>query len=174
MKFAAVLAAIALTGCISAPVPPLIGAARSGDTARIAQLIASGADVNVRGGVNNWTALMHAIHKNQLESVKALLDAGADVNAVAVRETALTMAAAYGYADIVRELLDYGAKPSADALDGAVGGANDIDRFTVGKCQAETVRALIEKDPSLGAGASTLRIARLKGCREVIALLEHE
>lgn len=128
---------------------PLIVAARTGDTTRIAELIASGADVNERGGVNDWTPLMHAIHKNQAGSVKALLDGHADVSATAGREDALTMAAAYGYADIVTLLLDHGVIASRAALAAAVGGSTDIDRLTVGHCQADTVKVLLARDPLL-------------------------
>ena len=137
MKMATVLVCLAMAGCIpmGPPLSPLIGAAREGDTARMAELLASGADPNGRGGVNHWTPLMHAIHKNQAGSVRVLLGAGADLNARAGNQTALVMAAGYGYADIVKLLLDRGATPTAEALDAAVGGVPDIDRFTVGRCR---------------------------------------
>src|SRR6058998_2152044 len=89
---------------------------------------------------------MHAIHKGQKGSVQALVAAGADVNAKSGKGiTALIMAAGYGYGDIVQLLLDKGADPYAETSDGdnalaaAVGGVPDIDKFTVGKCQTETV-----------------------------------
>ena len=43
---------------------PLIAAAREGHTADIQRMIREGADPNESAGVNNWTPLMHAIHKN--------------------------------------------------------------------------------------------------------------
>src|SRR6266404_5846559 len=134
MKLAFVVVILPLAGCMRSgePSSPIIGAAREGDVLAIADLVSKGADVNARGGVNGWTPLMHAIHKNQSGSVRALLDAGADLNATAGHETALTMAAAYGYADIVRLLLDRGAPATPEALSAAVVGANDIERFTVG------------------------------------------
>jgi len=95
------------------PVPPLCMAARAGDTARIAELVKSGADVNQRGGVNDWTALMHAVHKNQPDAVRALLDAGADVNAAAGargRTTALRLAETAGLRDIAAMLRAHGAQ----------------------------------------------------------------
>jgi len=94
------------------PVPPLCAAARSGNTARIAELIRAGADVDERGGINNWTALMHAVHKSQPEAVRALLDAGADVNAAAGargRDTALRLAEIQGLCDIAAMLREWGA-----------------------------------------------------------------
>ena len=114
--------------------------------------------------------------------MKALLEHGADVNALmGHRRNDLIMAAGYGYADIVRLLLDAGADPGyrdqdgGTALSAAVGGTMDIDRFTVGKCQTETVRVLLERAPQLRASASIgdvqKRIARFAGCSEVMALL---
>jgi ankyrin repeat protein len=95
------------------PLPPLIVAAREGDASRIADLVKSGADINERGGVNDWTPLMHAVHKNQVNSVRALIAAGADVNLTAGaegRDTALRLAEAEGYAEITVLLRDAGAK----------------------------------------------------------------
>jgi ankyrin repeat protein len=94
------------------PVPPLCLAARAGDTAGIAELVRAGADVNERGGVNNWTALMHAVHKNQPGAVRALLGAGADVNATAGargRDTALRLAEIQGLHDIATMLREHRA-----------------------------------------------------------------
>jgi ankyrin repeat protein len=95
------------------PVPPLCRAARDGDTARIAELVRSGADVNERGGVNDWTALMHAVHKNQPGAVRALIDAGADVNAKAGalgRDTALRLAEIQDLRDVAVMLREHGAR----------------------------------------------------------------
>jgi ankyrin repeat protein len=99
------------------PVPPLCVAARAGDTASIDELVRSGADVNQRGGVNNWTALMHSVHKNQPGAVRALLNAGADVNAAAGargRDTALRLAEIQGLDDIADLLRRHGAAAKRD------------------------------------------------------------
>jgi ankyrin repeat protein len=166
---------LAACGPFGQNLSPIIGAAREGDTARITELAKAGADVNVRGGVNSWTPLLHAIHKNQIGSVRALLDAGADVNASGGGGvTPLVMAAGYGYTDIVRLLLSRGAPSSAGALSAAVTGTSDIDRFTVGQCQTETVRALLEQDRSLRIGAASVRVAKLAGCKEIVALVEQK
>src|SRR4026208_1906116 len=145
-----------LAGCGSQPLPPLVGAARSGNTQAIAALLAKGADPNQPWGVNGWTPLMHAIHKSRKGSVDALSAGGADVNARSGKGmTALIMAAGYGYRDIVQLLLEKGADAYAETSDGdnaltaAVGGVPDIDKFTVGKCQTETVKALLAKAPDL-------------------------
>jgi ankyrin repeat protein len=114
MKLASILFACILTACESGPpISPLIAAAREGDISRIAELVKSGADVNQRGGVNNWTPLMHAVHKKRPGSVRTLLDAGADVNLVAGgrgRDTALGLAEVDGDDDIAAMLRDHGAK----------------------------------------------------------------
>ncbi len=157
----------------------LIAAARAGDAAVVECLLRHAADPNLRGGVNDWTPLMHAIHRNQISTVRALLDGGADVNGRGRSgETALMMAAGYGYTPIVELLLDRGADTRAQMPDGAtvfsiaVGGVPDIDRFTLGACQIETIKALKRKDPGLslppnvwgGAAKVSAVVARLRGC----------
>lgn len=102
-----------LLGCaVGTQVPPLCAAARAGDTTLIEALLGSGEDVNQRGGVNNWTALMHAVHKNQPAAVEALLEAGADVNATAGARghtTALLLAESEGMPRIAALLRAHGA-----------------------------------------------------------------
>jgi ankyrin repeat protein len=173
-----------LSGCVGQPDVPLIGATRSGDTSAIATLLSQGADPNQRWGVNGWTPLMHAIHKNQKGSVEALIAGGADVNARGNGGmSALIMAARYGYGDIVRLLLAKGADPYAETPDGdnalaaAVGGVPDIDKFTVGKCQTDTVSALLQEAPDLKLpanfyGRAARLAARAAGCVEVLGLIE--
>jgi hypothetical protein len=185
MKYAlfAVSSALWLAGCAIDPGHPLIGAARSGDVQAIHTLLAQGADPNQRWGVNDWTPLMHAIHKNQKASVEALLSGGADANARGGHGiTALMMAAGYGYTPIVQLLLDKGADPYAETRDGdsalatAVGGVPDIDKFTVGQCQTDTVAALLKKAPSLKLkdnfyGRAARLAAHAAGCADVLALI---
>jgi ankyrin repeat protein len=144
-----------------------VWAARFGQPAVIQLLIKNGADPNARSGVNGWPVLMHAIHKDQPQAVKALLSNGASPNTRGDSdETALMMAAGYGYSDIVRILLDHGADARAtrsngeNALDFALSGMTDIDRFTFGHCQTEVVRVLRDKVPDLTAKNG----AKLKRC----------
>jgi len=157
----------------------LIRSARAGAVPEVAALLRHGADPNLRGGVNNWTPLMHAVHKNQIGAVRALLDGGAQVDSRGRSgETALMMAAGYGSTPLVELLLDRGANPRAATPDGynvlaaALGGVPDIDRFTLGSCQAATVRALKRKDPSLHlpdnlwarVAQFSAGMAKLRGC----------
>lgn len=132
----------------------LVWAARYGQPEAISVLVRRGADPNVTWGVNDWTVLLHAIHKNRLSSVVALIENGADANAAGGNgETPLMMAAGYGYTDIVRTLLNRGADarrtlPGGETvLDFAAAGVMDIDRFTWGTCQVETVRLLRARVP---------------------------
>lgn len=170
-----VFAALALSACCNTyggGNNPLIGAVRTGDIEQTRSLIDNGADPNARAGVNGWPALMHAVHKHQTGSVIALLKGGADIDArMPDGKTALMMAAGYGYNDIVRVLLDRGADVRAKtnggetALSFAVLGTADIDEFTLGKCQTQTVRLLVDRAPDLKK--ATWRTAQRAGCRSI-------
>jgi ankyrin repeat protein len=108
-------AVLCITACMNPgpPISPLIAAAREGDTAQISGLIKAGADVNQRGGVNDWTPLMHAVHKNQIAAVRALIEAGADINLTAGargRDTALRLAMVQDHPEIAALLREHGAK----------------------------------------------------------------
>lgn len=146
----------------------LIDAARDGDAAAIRAAIAKGADPNaIDQGENGWTPLMHAIHKGQAASVAALLDAGADPNRRGRGgDTPLMMAAGYGYAPIVQQLLACGAdrnltnRKGETALDFALAGVTDIDRFTYFECQDKTATLLA----GAPARAASIRWAQVKGC----------
>jgi ankyrin repeat protein len=173
MRTAAYLLSLTLLcACGGGPLTTIIVAARNGDAAQIRALAARGADVNERAGVNGWTPLEHAIHKNQLASVQALLDAGADPNAASPGGTTpLIMAAGYGYTPIVELLLHNRANPRLtdgkgnNALDAAMSGTGDIDRFTLLDCQKPTVAALRREVPDLSPRGRTQLEAWAKRCR---------
>lgn len=90
----------------------VITAARTGHAELLPDLKAHGADLEEGSGVNGWSPLKHAIHRNQVQSVQALLAAGANPDANTGRYgTPLRMAAEHGYKPIVQALLDHGADP---------------------------------------------------------------
>jgi hypothetical protein len=165
------LAALFLLGCSYAEFTPLANAARAGDITAIRDLIAHGANPNQAAGNNNWSPLLHAIHKNQIKSVEALLDGGADINRRSGDAiTPLMMAAGYGYVDIVQLLLRRGANPKITdsagfhAVDLAVAGVPDLDRFTLFQCQDETVEVLRAADPSIAVNPRALMWGKAKRC----------
>ena len=115
-------------------VPVLLVAVRAGSAPVVDALLKSGADVNVRDVDTDRTPLLEAM--GQIDIVKLLLAAGADVNAASRKEydllrgmTPLMLAALEGSEDLVQLLLDKGADVSARAPDGAtaLALAKDID-----------------------------------------------
>jgi ankyrin repeat protein len=160
----------------------LTWAARGDQPAVIAALAARGARPDdCRAGVNSWTPLLHAIHKNQTAAVEALILAGADVNrAPRGGATPLMMAVGNGQLRITRALLDAGADPRAATEAGATvfsiavsGGAlTDIERPILGGCHTEIVRELLRRAPDLTLPRTVHgRLAQwnawFNGCEEV-------
>ncbi len=90
----------------------LMKAVRSVDALRV--LIAAGANVNAKGK-RGQTALLYAAEYGNVEIVRALIDAGADLTvSVRFREGALTalhVAVRMGHVECVRALLNAGANP---------------------------------------------------------------
>lgn len=158
---------------------PLASAARNGRVEAIELLLARGADPHRGCGVNGWTPLLHALHKNQLAAAERLI---ATCNPPSAElDSALFMAAGYAQTEAVAALLKRGADPlkdfgnGANALSNAVSGAFDID-FSYQGCATHTatVRALLAvPDVKLqgSAGSSSLRSAERRGCTEMVTLL---
>ena len=156
----------------------LTWAARHGQVETLRALLRSGASPNLATGHNGWPPLVHAIHTGQNEAAIELLESGADVQGPGGRR-GLLMAAGYGNASMVRELLARGADPHSDGImTDAVGGAWDIDYQWPG-CgpHTEAVRALLEAAPDLRLGDGfwarrALSRARKRGCAELVELVE--
>ncbi len=179
-------AALLLASCAPSnpPFTPLIHATRAGDLASMAALLDRGANPDEPAGVNRWPPIHHAVHKHQRAALALLLERGADPNAAPPNGyTALMMAGGYGDLESARVLLSHGAdarrrtRNAQSALHFAVGGALDIDRFTAGDCQTETVKLLAAAAPELRlGGALTDRLpvwlARAGGCGEVVRVAQ--
>jgi hypothetical protein len=159
---------------------PLASAARSGHVDAIEILLGRGADPHRGCGVNGWTPLLHALHKNQKAAALRLMATCSAPSAEL--DDALFMAAGYAQTTAVVALLKRGADPhkdfgnGANALSNAVEGAFDID-FSFQGCAAhtDTVRAILESgDLQLAgsAGASARRSAERRGCADMLALLK--
>jgi ankyrin repeat protein len=153
----------------------LIWASRTGRADSIAELVRAGVDPNQQdSGPNGWTPLMHAIHKNQLESVRALLSAGAEPDLASPKGlTPLMLAAAQGEGAIVEELLASGADPRLKQP----GGETALTHAVVA-ADARCVKALLGRAPDLRLGDTwedwlAPKVARLRGRTEVVALLKH-
>ena len=86
-------------------------AARNLDGAAMDRMLREGANVNSRNRLGE-SALVIVLKKDRLDLAMQLLAADADVNLAAVNGITPLMAAAYGgHADMVKTLLDRGAKP---------------------------------------------------------------
>ncbi|HEY7301706.1 MAG TPA: ankyrin repeat domain-containing protein [Xanthobacteraceae bacterium] len=84
-----------------------------------AELVRHGADVNERSK-NGFTAISFAAQQGDTDSIRTLLEAGANVNDVAPKSglTPLIIATAMGRAKAVTLLLDKGANPNVAAANG--------------------------------------------------------
>lgn len=96
---------------------PLSQAAINGNAAIIEQLLDAGVQADERGA-DDQTALMVVSRTSHTDAAKALLKAGADVNAVEQwrGQTALMWASAQQQPAMVELLLDSGADPNAQSL----------------------------------------------------------
>jgi ankyrin repeat protein len=165
---------------------PLMSAARRGDLGIMRALIDAGADVNRHDARNHWTALLHALHKEQGGAAALLLERGADPNqAGGSGETPLMFAALDNDTATVSALLAHGARADArtlsgeTALDIAVAGgafADLTDRPLLGGCYPQTVKLLVAADRRVrvrqGFGPLSARWwAEMKGCTQTLALL---
>jgi ankyrin repeat protein len=111
------LASLLMIATLSAAEAPLTDVVRSGDVRAIRAALQT-SDVN-RPDADGSTALHWAVHRDAVEVVKLLVDAGANVKAVNRYGVApLTLACTNGNAAIVEQLLRAGADPHTTAADG--------------------------------------------------------
>src|SRR5262245_5225331 len=89
--------------------PPLLEAAENGDRIAVSRLLDEGAGVDTRA-VDGTTALHWAVRADRLDTVRLLLESGADAAAAdRYGVTPLYLAAENGNAAIIAALLDAGA-----------------------------------------------------------------
>jgi uncharacterized protein len=162
--------ALLLLGCSHQKESPLVGAVRAGNVEAVRTLIKGGADPNATSGGNDWPPLLHAVHVNQLQTAAALIDGGAAIDAASSSGmTPLMMAAGYDNPEMVTLLVSRGANPAVvdgdrkTALDYAITGVTDIDRFTYFRCNQSTAAQLMGVSPAPRTGS--LKWAKSKGCK---------
>src|SRR5262245_13921144 len=131
--------AIAASTAFADPNTDLIAAAKKGDAAKVKKLIGDGADVNFKTpyGV---TALLQAAGQGHLEVVKILLEHKADPNVkdTFYGQTPLDSAGEEGKIEILKALLDAGAKGGKDVLrTAAAGGKLELVKVILEKAKLE-------------------------------------
>jgi ankyrin repeat protein len=114
MMLRALVAALLLLLALSSActTSSLLNAAGGGDTRSVVEILQQGVDANASFPITGTRALMIAAAQGHVDTVRALLDAGADVNAADVTGWTPLHAAAYnGDLQIVKLLLGHGAIP---------------------------------------------------------------
>ena len=97
----------------------LLDSAEAGDTSEVLSLIRDGAGVNARGLPYGDTALMRASARGHIDTVRALLEKGGEVDARdSAGRTALMDAASEGYTDTAKLLLEKGATINSQDKEG--------------------------------------------------------
>jgi len=130
-------------------------AARTGNSAKVAQLIACGASVHSSCEVFERTSLHYAAHYGQLACVKMLVELGSDVEAVDLNgETPIHLAAERGHADVIEWLAHMGGA----AVDRRTKhGALPLHHAAINNCHAAAV-ALLALMKAREGGLEALRV----------------
>ncbi|MDO9299492.1 ankyrin repeat domain-containing protein [Bradyrhizobium sp.] len=140
-------------------------------------LIRLGADPN-KLEIDRYDIITIAAVANDVPMLKIALEGGGNPKAVTSRYdgTALIAAAHLGHAEVVRTLI--AAKAPLDHVNNLQWTAliESIVLGDGGKNHTETLRALVEAGANVnipdGSGATPLKLARNRGYREMIAILE--
>jgi outer membrane protein assembly factor BamB len=111
----ALVIALPLLGLPAGTAEDLWAAARQGDTARVAELLAHGVDPNAEFRAGG-TALLFAAQRGHAEVVRLLLDHGADLRATEKLNQTSALHFATGYPEVVKILVERGADVNAREL----------------------------------------------------------
>ena len=88
----------------------LMDAVKTGDTARVVELIDRGADLNTKDYYTGYTPLIQAAWRGHTDIATLLIEGGADVNAKGSDgHTPLIWATVNGHTDIIKLLRAHGA-----------------------------------------------------------------
>ncbi len=141
----------------------LFDAARSGDRARVTQMLDAGVSVNAKARYDA-TALMFAADKGHLEVVRLLIDRGADVNATDTfyRFRAIDLALMNNHRHVAAYLLERGSRGAANALSAGIR-AGDEPLVSA---------ALASSDLQPSALASAVATAKRGGNAAIVQLVE--
>lgn len=148
----------------------LIGAVIAGDRARLENFLKNGVNPNARPDLWGKTAMIHAVERNDVETVRLLLDAGADPDLKAGGYTPLGRAAILGYGRIAGMLLKYGADPDLRSSDGntPLTAAASMNRLQV-------IRVLLPARPDYTLrnrhGRTALSLAAMEGYEEAVRIM---
>ena len=148
----------------------LISASKSGNAAKVQELIAKGVNVNEKDEYGS-TAIIYSVAADSDDCVKLLTANGADVNSKnIVGETPLTIASKKGRIKIVKTLLESDADPN---LKGKYGWTALMNAVVPG--HVDVVKELLSKgaDPGIknDSGTTAIMIAEKLKKPEMIELL---
>lgn len=152
----------------------LLRAAAAGDSAKLRELIANGADVRLRESTLGDPPLVLAARNGDVDAIIVLLDAGASVYGVGnSNATALTVAAENGHTDAVRILLHAGAE--VDHLTGGLIADQTVLMRAAESGHDETVDILLSAGADVHAtsmyGVTALVLAARNGHTSVVQSL---
>jgi hypothetical protein len=156
---------------MSPPDDPLVAAASENDLSKVKELIAAGVEVNRRDENTETTALDEAVEHGNRQMVRALLDAGAEINARSnYGWTALMRLNEDATEELVWDLIAAGAKVNLRDK-----GGDTALIVAASRSQPEVVRALLNAGAKVNAknkeGETALMKAAAEGKLESVKLL---